>query len=74
MRMVLQLFSNSYFKLEDKTISTKSLMDLAECDLKYNISEHNDRTYNQKQVTATSTNMAQLYTILFMVDLEESNL
>ena len=56
---------------EDKTISTGSLMDLAECVLKNNIFEHNLSFFKQIRGTAIGTKMAPPYTITFMGDLEE---
>ena len=53
-------------KREDKSISTDSLMDLAECVLKNNIFEHNSRYFKQKQGTAIGTKMAPPYPIMFM--------
>ena len=55
----------------DKNISTESLLDLAECVIKNNIFEHNNRFFKQKQGTAIGTKMAPPYAILFMADLEE---
>ena len=56
---------------EDKTVSTDSLMDLAECVLKNNIFEHNWSFFKQLRGTDIRTQMAPLYTIIFMGDLEE---
>ena len=56
---------------EDKTISTDSLMDLAECVLKNNIFEHNLSFFKQLRGTAIGTKMAPPYAIIFMGDLEE---
>ena len=58
-------------KREDKSISTDSLMDLAQCVLKNNLFEHNSRYFKQKQGTAIGTKMAQPYAILFMDALEQ---
>ena len=62
---------NALDKREDKTISTESLMDLAECVLKNNIFEHNESFYKQLRGTAIGTKMAPPYAIIFMGDLEE---
>ena len=43
---------------EDKTISTDSLMDLAECVLKNNIFEHNLSFFKQLRRTAIGTKLA----------------
>ena len=56
---------------EDKTVSTDSLIELAECVLKNNIFEHNTSFYKQLRGTAIGTKMAPPYAILFMDDLEE---
>ena len=58
-------------KREDKSISTVSLMDLAECVLKNNIFEYNTRYFKQKQGTAIGTEMAPSYPILFMDTLDQ---
>ena len=55
---------------EDQSVSTDSLMELAECVLKNNIFEHNSETYKQVQGTAIGTKMAPSYAILFMDKLE----
>ena len=56
---------------EDKTVSTDSLIELAECVLKNNIFEHNTSFYKQLRGTAIGTKMAPPYAIIFMGDLEE---
>ena len=56
---------------EDKTVSTDSLTELAECVLKNNIFEHNTSFYKQLRGTAIGTKMAPPYAITFMGDLEE---
>ena len=56
---------------EDKTISTDSLIDLADCVLKNNVFEHNSRFFKQKRGTAIGTKMAPSYAIIFMAALEE---
>ena len=58
-------------KRTEKTISTESLMDLAECVIKNNVFEHYTKIYKQKQGTAIGTKMAPPYAILFMASLEE---
>ena len=58
-------------KREDQTISTESLMYLAECVLKNNVFEHNRRYFKQKRGTAIGTKMAPPYAILFMDSLEQ---
>ena len=56
---------------EDKTVSTESLIELAECVLKNNIFEHNTSFYKQLRGPAIGTKMAPPYAIIFMGDLEE---
>ena len=58
---------------EDKTVSTDSLIELAECVLK-NIFEHNTSFYKQLRGTAIGTTMAPPYAILFMGDLRRRSL
>ncbi|XP_057296197.1 uncharacterized protein LOC130625148 [Hydractinia symbiolongicarpus] len=56
---------------EDKSVSTETLMDLAECVLQNNVFEHNNRFFRQLQGTAIGTKMAPSYANIFMSDLEE---
>ena len=56
---------------KDKTTSTDSLTDLAECVLKNNIFEHNLYFLKQLRGTAIETKMPPWYTITFMGDLEK---
>ena len=56
---------------EDKTVSTDSFIELAECVLKNNIFEHNTSFYKELRGTAIGTKMAPPYAIIFMGDLEE---
>ena len=58
-------------KREDKTISTESILELAECVLKNNVFEHNEMFYKQLRGTAIGTKMAPPYAIVFMGKLEE---
>ena len=53
---------------EDKTISTDSLMDLAECVLKNNIFELNLSFFKQLTGTAIEIKMAPRCAIIFMGD------
>ena len=55
---------------EDKSLSTETLLDLAECVLKNNVFEHNNTYFKQKQGTAIGTKMAPSYAILFMAYIE----
>ena len=55
-----------------KTVSTDSLIELAECVLKNNIFEHNSSsTYKQLRGTAIGTKIDPSYAVIFMGDLEE---
>ena len=56
---------------KDKTISTDSLVKLAECVLKNDIFEHDKSAFKQLKGTAIRTKMAPPYTIIFMDSLEE---
>ena len=58
-------------KRADQSISSESILELADCVLKNNIFEHNSKTFKQKQGTAIGTKMAPPYAILFMSDLED---
>ena len=67
----LAALKNALDKRIDQSISTESLLELAECVIKNNIFEHNSRFFKQKQGTAIGTKMAPPYAILFMANLEE---
>ena len=56
---------------KDKTISTDSLIELAECVLKNNIFEHDKSVFKQLRGTVIGTKMAPPYAIIFMDSLEE---
>ena len=56
---------------DDQSISTESLVELAQCVLENNVFEHDGNIYRQKQGTAIGTKMAPNYAILFMAALEE---
>ena len=58
-------------KREDKSISTESILELAECVLKNNVFEHNEMFYKQLRGTAIGTKMAPPYAVVFMGKLEE---
>ena len=58
-------------KREDKSISTESILQLAECVLKNNVFEHNEMFYKQLRGTAIGTKMAPPYAVVFMGKLEE---
>ena len=56
---------------KDKGISTKPLVELAECVLKNNIFEHNLSFYKQLRGTAIGSKTTPPYAIIFLGDLEE---
>ena len=56
---------------KDKTISTDSLIELAECVLKNNIFEHDKSVFKQLRGTAIGTKISPLYAIIFVDSLEE---
>ena len=56
---------------KDKTISTDSLIGLAECVLKNNIFEHGKSVFKQLKGTAIGTKMGPPYAIIFMDSPEE---
>ena len=58
-------------KREDKSISTESILELAECVLKNNVFEHNEMFYKQLRGTAIGTKMAPPYAVVFMGKLKE---
>ena len=66
----LAAIRNALDERQEKTISTDSLVELAELVLKNNIFEFNSRVYKQKQGTAIGTKMAPPYAILFLDYLE----
>ena len=57
----------------DRSVSTDSLMDLAEVVLKNNMFELNGRFYHQMRGTAIGTKCAPPYSLLFLADLEEQH-
>ena len=59
-------------KREDQTISTDSLILLAECVLKNNVFEHNMRSFKQLNETPIGTKFTPPYAILFMGYLEDN--
>ena len=66
----LKAVRNALDSREDKTISTESLLELAECVLKNNIFEHNTKFFKQVRGTAIGTKMAPPYAIIYMDELE----
>ena len=58
-------------KRENKSVSTESLLELAEVVLKQNYFEFNFKIYKQKRGIAIGTKAAPSYAILFMAFLEE---
>ena len=67
----LEAIRKALDKRDDQTISTDSLILLAECVLKNNVFEHNMRYFKRLLVTAIGTKFAPLYAILFMDYLED---
>ena len=67
----LEAIRKALDKQEDQTISTDSLILLAECVLKNNFFEHNLRYFKQLQGTAIGTKFTPPYAILFMGYLED---
>ena len=67
----LEAIRKALNKREDQTISTDSLILLAECVLKNNVFEHNMRYFKQLNGTAIGTKFAPPYAILFMGYLED---
>ena len=62
----LEAIQKALDKREDQTISTDSLILLAECVLKNNVFEHNMRYFKQLNGTAIGIKFALLYAILLM--------
>ena len=67
----LEAIRKALDKREDQTISTDSLILLAECVLKNNVFEHNMRYFKQLNGTAIGTKFTPPYAILFMGYLED---
>ena len=61
-------------KREDKSVSTETLLDLAEFVLKNNFFTHNDQIFRQIRGTAMGTVFAPSYAILAMAEVEEQAL
>ena len=61
----LEAIRKALDKREDQTISTDSLILLAECVLKNNVFEHNMRYFKQLNGTAIGTKFTRPYAILF---------
>ena len=51
---------------EDQSISTRSLMELAELALKNNIFEHDSKIFKQEQGTAIGAKFVPPYAIIYM--------
>ena len=58
----------------DKTVSTSSLLELADLALKNNYFEHNSKIYKQEQGTAIGTKFAPSYAVLYMSEFEEKGI
>ena len=67
----LEAIRKALNKREDQSISTDSLILLAECVLKNNVFEHNMRYFKQLNGTAIGTKFAPPYAILLMDYLED---
>ena len=67
----LEAIRKALDKREDQTISTDSLILLAECVLKDNVFEHSMRCFKQLKRTAIGTKFAPPYAILFIGYLED---
>ena len=67
----LEAIKNALNTRQDQTISTESLVNLAECVLKNNVFEFDGHFFKQKRGTAIGTKMAPPYAILFMAELEQ---
>ena len=61
----------SWKKRRNKTVSTESLIKLAELVLKNNYFEFNDRFRKQKEDTAIGTKFAPHYALTFMAALQK---
>lgn len=57
---------------DDQTVSTDSLVELADLALKNNFFEHNSKIYKQEQGTAIGAKFAPSYAILALDDFEKS--
>ena len=67
----LQAMKKALEGREDKSVSTETLLSLAELVLKNNFFEHNNVVYKQNQGTAIGKKFAPSYAILFVGDFEE---
>ena len=67
----LMAFRRALDTRKDKTISTNSLIELAECVLKNNVFEHDKSVFKQLRGTAIGTEMAPPYAITSMDSLEK---
>ena len=67
----LKATENALNERIDKSVTTDSLMELADLALKSNYFEHNSKLYKQVQGTAIGAKFAPSYAILFMGEFEE---
>ena len=67
----LESLETALDRREDKSVSTNSLLELAQCVLENNVFEHDSEVFRQKRGTAIGTKFAPNYAILFMAELEE---
>ena len=70
----LEVMKKALNKRENQSVSTDTLLELANIVLKNNFFEFDGKTYKQKRGTAMGTKFAPPYAILFMADFEESAL
>ena len=57
---------------EDQTVSTDSLIELADLALKNNYFEHNNKIFKQEQGTAIGAKFAPSYAVISLDDFEKS--
>ena len=67
----LKAMQKALDKREDQSVSTQTLLDLAEFVLKNNFFTHNDQIFKQIRGTAMGTFFAPSYAILALAELEE---
>ena len=67
----LKATENALNRRDDKSLTTDSLMELANLALKNNFFEHNSKIYKQVQGTAIGAKFAPSYAIIFMGEFEE---
>ena len=68
----LKALENTLNRREDQSISSRSLMELAELSLKNNYFEHASKVFKQEQGTAIGAKFAPSYAIVYMGEFEEN--